>query len=116
MRHLQKRLIIIVALVIAIPCVELLREYIVYLHISSKLDNAAQQIKPNMTKDDVEILAGKPDDIYKYEQQEFWNWGAGDHQGYLWKLLGLTRVKGHTTLSVEFNDQDKVLRSWGGIN
>jgi hypothetical protein len=112
----KRRVVLLFLFLIGIPAVELAREYIAYMWIANKLETAYQRIKPNMTREEVTQVAGTPDSVKEDEHGEHWYWDAVNHQGGLWRFLGLGHEKGHDTLVVEFNEEGKAIRIWGGIN
>jgi outer membrane protein assembly factor BamE (lipoprotein component of BamABCDE complex) len=103
-------------LFIGILSIEIAREEIVYLVITRKLESGYQQLKVGMNKEQVKQLVGNPDSTINRELEEIWYWDAGKHRGRLWRLLGIATVKGHYTLAVEFNNEGKVTKTWGGVN
>lgn len=107
-----KVLITLLVVFISIPTIELIREEIVYLSESRKLKSVCQQIEAGITKEQVELLAGRPD----FTTAEAWHWDAMLYQGALWKRLGLTTVKGHYGLDVTFSKDGKVTEKLCGIN
>jgi len=69
-----------------------------------------------MTRGEVERLAGTADFAKDRNSQEIWYWDAAEQQGKLWKFFGLSWRKGHEILAVEFDDEGRVTRKWGGTN
>ena len=116
MKQIKKTMVVLCVLVVGVPIGELVREEIFYLLVSRAVSRAHSQIKAGMTKEEVRGLAGEPDSIRLSELREFWDWNAGAHQGRLCGTLGLAPVKGHQSLSVEFDSKNRVVGIWGGIN
>jgi len=116
MNRRKKAISVVVALLIVIPAFELAREEFVYLGATKTLKNAYSLIEPGMKQGQVELLAGTPDSTKERNSEEIWYWDAAEHQGKLWKVLGLSWRKGHGTLVVEFNRDGWVTRKWGGVN
>ncbi|HEY3135247.1 MAG TPA: outer membrane protein assembly factor BamE [Blastocatellia bacterium] len=113
---MKKVLIVSLVTVLGLPIAELAREEISYLMVSRAMKNAAAHIKPDMTKDEVRDLVGQPHSTKYADEAEFWYWSSEPHQGKLWSLLGLAWVKGHQSLSVEFDSRDRVVQTWRGVN
>jgi hypothetical protein len=111
-----KAIIGVSVVVVALPAIGLIREYIAYKHYERKLENVHRQIHLSMSTEDVKLLVGEPDSKMQRGSEETWYWFAGDHQGRLWKLLKLTTVKGHYDLTVTFSIQGRVVGIWGGVN
>jgi hypothetical protein len=118
MRMNQKKRTLIISLVVltALPLVELAREEIVYLLVSQRLEKAYKQIAKGMTKEQVRSIAGEPDSRTINELGETWHWDAMYDQGWLWKQVGLTWVKGHYGFDIGYNAEGKVAQIWGGGN
>src|SRR5712692_2312810 len=116
--NMRRKKLFITSLVvlISISAVELIREEVVYLSVSRKLKSVCQQIGAGMTKEQVELLAGKPDSATAAILGKAWHWDAMHYQGALWKSLGLTTVKGHYGLTAAFDEDGKVTKTWCGIN
>jgi SmpA / OmlA family len=112
----KKSIPVVLALLIVIPLTELAREEFAYLSIAKAIKNSYSLVQPGMTRDEVELLAGRPDSKKKTTSEEILYWDGAQHQGKLWTLLGLTWRKGHQTLVVELNTEGRVTRTWGGIN
>jgi|SRR5215468_4757029 len=114
--YLVKAIIGVSVVVVTLPAVGLIREYIAYIHYERKLENVHRQIRLSMSTEDVKLLVGEPDSKMQRGSEETWYWFAGDHQGRLWKLLKLTTVKGHYDLTVTFSIQGRVVGIWGSVN
>jgi outer membrane protein assembly factor BamE (lipoprotein component of BamABCDE complex) len=108
MRWTGKKLFIVVALLVALLCLELGREELVYLYLSSSLEHSYWQVRPNMTKERVREMLGPPDRVDEEDAVENWRWEARSHQGWLWRATGLASLKKHYQLSVTFNDRGAV--------
>jgi|SRR5215813_15581890 len=85
--YLVKAIIGVSVVVVTLPAVGLIREYIAYIHYERKLENVHRQIRLSMSTEDVKLLVGEPDSKMQRGSEETWYWFAGDHQGRLWKLL-----------------------------
>jgi outer membrane protein assembly factor BamE (lipoprotein component of BamABCDE complex) len=116
MNRTRKAISVVLALLIGIPVLELAREEFVYLGATKTLKNAYSRVEPGMIRGEVEQLAGTPDSTKDRNSEEIWYWDAAEHQGKLWKFFGLSWRKGHETLAVEFDDEGRVTRKWGGTN
>jgi len=114
MTRMGRILVMSLSLLIGMPSVELVREKLIYLRMTRKLETGYSQIKPNMTKEQVKQVVGEPDSVTS--AGDGWYWDAMHHQGGLWRGLGLTTVKGHYVLAVTFNDKDEVANVWAGVN
>ena len=111
----KKASIIILSLLIGLPVAEIVREEITYLIISRNLKVAFERTKSGMSKEEVKLLAGEPDRVRAGTDGETWDWDAMNHQGALWRMMGLAWVKGHYSFSATFDNNGKVAQTWGGI-
>src|SRR5581483_2337747 len=107
MNQKKRALLISLVVLIGLPLAELAREEFVYLSVSNRLERAYKRIEIGMTKEQVRSLAGEPDFTTTNENGEFWHWGAMNYQGWLWKQIGLTWVKGHYGMGSRFNEEGK---------
>jgi hypothetical protein len=113
MRWTRSKLIVIAVLFVSVFCLELGREELVYLYVSSNLEHGYWQVRPNMTKEQVRELLGQPDRVDKEGAIENWRWDARAHQGWLWRATGLASIKKHYQLSVGFNEQNAITDVFG---
>jgi hypothetical protein len=110
MRWTSKKLIIFVVLLVALFCLELGREEIVHLYVSSNLEHGYWQVRPNMTRGQVREILGQPDGVEIEEGTlENWRWDARLHQGWLWRATGLASLKKHYQLIVSFNGEQQTV-------
>ena len=107
---------IIIASLTVISGLELARERFVYRRISNRIERAHAQIKMGMQKDEVRQIAGEPEEIIMRRPDEYWRWSAREHQGELWKRIGLSTLKGHYDLIVIFDAEGKIVKVFGGVN
>jgi hypothetical protein len=115
-RRIAKSLAIILGVLILVFGLELGRETFVYRRISKRIESAHKQVRVGMTKSEVKNLAGDPLEIIERRPDEYWRWSAREYQGRLWQRLGLTSMKGHYDLIVQFNGEDKITKIFGGVN
>jgi hypothetical protein len=94
---------------------ELLREYLQYRAIETRLGSVYERLDAGMTVREVLEIAKEPDFKTKLGVADLWYWDAGEHQGELRKLLHLTLTKGHYVLSVRF-ERGAVTHVWAGVN
>jgi outer membrane protein assembly factor BamE (lipoprotein component of BamABCDE complex) len=114
MRRTGRKLLIVVALLVALCCLELGREELVYLYVSSNLEHGYWRVRPNMTRGQVREILGQPDAVLIEEGTlENWRWDARLHQGWLWRATGLASLKKHYQLTVSFNGQQTVTDVFG---
>ena len=91
----KKVLLGIVVFLLAGVLFEFLREYVVHRYSSWKLKAAAQQLKPDMSREQVTRIMGKPtlaaniSDLESLESGTFevWNWKSAEEPGFLWRRL-----------------------------
>ena len=95
---------------------ELLRERFAYRRISNRIESAHGQLRVGMTKDEVRRIAGAPHEVAERKPDEYWTWTAREHQGELWRRLGLATMTGHYDLIVRFNGDGQITRIFGGEN
>jgi hypothetical protein len=107
---------IIMASLTVIFGLELARERFVYRRISQRIESAHAQLKTGMTKDEVRQIAGDPVEIIQRKPDEYWRWSAREHQGELWKRVGLSTIKGHYDLIVMFDGEKRITKIFGGVN
>jgi hypothetical protein len=101
---------ILVVVLVALFCLELGREELVYLYVSSNLEHGYWQVKPNMTREQVREILGQPDRVLREEgTAENWHWDARLHQGWLWRATGLASLKKHYQLIVSFNGEQQTV-------
>jgi outer membrane protein assembly factor BamE (lipoprotein component of BamABCDE complex) len=115
-RRIIKYSAIIMASLLVIFGLELARERFVYRRISQRIERAHAQIKPGMTKDEVRQIAGAPEEVIMRKPDEYWRWSAREHQGELWKRIGLSTIKGHYDLIVMFDGENRIKKIFGGVN
>ena len=113
---LKRSLFIVVSVLIIVPTLELARECVAYVSISRSLETSNQRIALGMRRDRVVEIAGNPDSVSGGDDCPIYYWSATDHQGPLWRLLGLTQVKGHRELTVSFDKSGCVTQFQGGVN
>lgn len=117
---MKKRVVIILSITVALLASELGREYVAYRTASNKLERGYWQIngRAGISKEQVKQIVGEPDDVNKRaeENSEYWYWRAYQHQGWLLKRVGLASTKGHYILVVEFDNQERMVDVYGGIN
>ena len=111
MKQKKRALIIGLIVVIGFPIIELAREEVVYLWVSHRLESAYNRIQNGMTKGQVRSLAGEPDFTTANENGETWHWDAMYYQGWLWRQIGLTWMKGHYGFDIGFSDEGKVAQT-----
>jgi outer membrane protein assembly factor BamE (lipoprotein component of BamABCDE complex) len=116
--YMRRKKVFITTLVvlISVSAAELIREEVVYLSASRKLESACQRIEAGMTREQVGLLAGEPDSATAAILGKAWHWNTIRYRGVLWKSLGLTAVKGHYELTAAFDEDGKVTRTWCGVN
>jgi hypothetical protein len=115
-RPILKGVAIILASLLFIFGLELARERFVYRRVSNRIESAHGQLKTGMTKDEVRQIAGDPFEITLRRPDEYWRWSAREHQGELWKRMGLATVRGHYDLIVMFDGENRVVKVFGGVN
>jgi outer membrane protein assembly factor BamE (lipoprotein component of BamABCDE complex) len=115
-KHFMKRLVIILASLFLLFGLELARESFVHRRISKKLESAHARLKKGMTKDEVKEIAGEPEEVIEQRPDVYWTWSAREHQGELWKRLGMTTAKGHYDLIVRFDGEHRITKIFGGEN
>jgi hypothetical protein len=115
-KRIVKGLCIALCALVLVFGLELARETFVYRRISRRIESAHNQLKPGMTKSEVKNLAGDPLEIIERKPDEYWRWSAREYQGRLWERLGLTSMRGHYDLIVQFNGEDKITKIFGGVN
>ncbi|HVG33712.1 MAG TPA: hypothetical protein VM911_11545 [Pyrinomonadaceae bacterium] len=115
-KRITKSLAIVLCALVLLFGLELGRERLVYRSVSKRIERAHMQLKPGMTKSEVQNLAGAPLEIIPRKPDEYWRWSAREYQGRLWSRLGLTSMKGHYDLIVQFNGEDKITKIFGGVN
>lgn len=116
MNRTKKTVLVVLAVLIGIPALELAREEIAYLSANCALKDVYSRVEPGMTRAEIQQLAGTPDSTKNNHTEEIWYWDMARRQGRLWKFLGLSWQKGHETLAVEFDGEGHVTRKWGGTN
>jgi hypothetical protein len=116
LKRLQKRLLVVVVLLVGALALESIREKIEYDRFSNKLESATRSLEPGVPKDRIKQLVGDPEWVKLDDNGEFWYWAAANHQGVVWRWLGLTWLKGHRTLVVQLNREGKLVGFWDGIN
>jgi hypothetical protein len=92
MTRRKKTLLGSLIIILAMPIIELLREYVVYRYSRWKLNAAAQQLKSEMSREQVTQIMGKPPlagDLGSLESGTFevWNWKSAEAPGFLWRRL-----------------------------
>jgi hypothetical protein len=115
-RRIIKGSAIILASLLFIFGLELARERFVYRRVSNRIESAHGQLKAGMTKDEVRQIAGDPVEVILRKPDEYWRWSAREHQGELWKRVGLTTVRGHYDLIVMFDGENRIKKIFGGVN
>lgn len=116
MTRVRRVVIVLGILLIAGPAVELIRETIVYHRFSRKLANAEKSVQTGDSEERVKQVIGEPETVLVHDETETWYWAAADHQGQLWRLIGLTWQKGHYTLAITFDRDGRVVDLSDGIN
>ena len=120
MNSLARRIIkysaIIMVSLTVIFGLELARERFIYRRISQRIESAHAQIKTGMTRDEVRRMAGDPVEIIQRKPDEYWRWSAREHQGELWRRVGLSTIKGHYDLIVMFDADGRIAKVFGGVN
>ncbi len=95
----KKVLLGLLIVILAAPIFELLREYAVYQNSRRILNAAAQQLKYNMTREQVRQIMGSPDQTgegqftVEGDSDEVWSWKSAEDQGFLRRRLGLSSSK-----------------------
>ena len=107
-----KTALVIIVLLVVLPSAEILRERSNYKSYVLRLEAASSELRPGASKQQVLDRLGQPDFLLGQNIE----WHAGKHQGWLREKLPGHTVKGHYTLAIEFDYQNKIVRIWGGIN
>jgi len=115
-KRIVKGLCVALCALLLVFGLELGRERLVYRSVSKRIESAHQQLRPGMTKSEVQNLAGDPLEMIERKPDEYWRWSAREYQGALWQRLGLSSMKGHYDLIVQFNGEDKITKIFGGVN
>lgn len=116
LKSFAKRLAIILAFLVLVFGLELARESFVYRRISRRIAEAHAHLKTGMTKDEVKEIAGEPEEVIERRPDVYWTWSAREHQGALWKWLGMTGPRGHYDLIVRFDGEHRITKIFGGVN
>lgn len=107
----KKVLLGLLIVILAGPVFELLREYIVYQNGRRKLNAGAQQLKFDMTREQVRQIMGSPDQMGKgqfymeSDSDEVWNWKSAEDQGFLRRRLGLSSGKPPLEITAWFHGE-----------
>ena len=115
MTRKKKWWLIVAGFLLAVFALELVRERIVYLSATRRLEANYWRVKRGMTKEQVKGILGEPEVTMKEAPEEFWYWFARNHRGALWSLLRLSAPQGHYELMVTFDEQGAVTDVYGGL-
>jgi hypothetical protein len=114
-RYLKLAAIITGALILVFG-LELARERFLCWRTARRLENAHVRLRPGMTKTEVKVIAGEPEEVAERSPDEYWMWSSRNHQGELWRRIRLTSAKGHYDLIVRFDGDNRVTKIFGGMN
>ena len=105
MTRKSKRALLLVLLILCFLGAEFVREKIVYLSATRRLEHAYWNIRPGMTREDVVKQLGPPTFASAESGHDDLYWSAARYQGFL--LRGFRAP--HYTINVTFGPDDKVL-------
>ncbi|HEX8139973.1 MAG TPA: hypothetical protein VF544_20600 [Pyrinomonadaceae bacterium] len=116
LKSIAKRLAIVAASLLLLCGLELARESFVYRRVSKRIAQAHARLKTGMTKEEVKEIAGEPEEVIERRPDVYWTWSAREHQGELWRRLGMTGPRGHYDLIVRFDGEHRITKIFGGVN
>lgn len=103
----RKKIIVIIGVVIALFCVEILREWVWYMYKLKTYQASYWKIKTDLNKKDVKAIIGEPDFIENTDA-EYWHYNSEIYQGFLWRKLRLHRAGEFYRLEVQFDKEGMV--------
>ncbi len=116
LKSFAKRLAILLGFLALLFGLELARESFAYRRTFKRIAEAHARLKTGMTKDEVREIAGEPEEVIERRPDVYWTWSAREHQGALWRRLGMTGPRGHYDLIVRFDGEHRITKIFGGVN
>jgi outer membrane protein assembly factor BamE (lipoprotein component of BamABCDE complex) len=104
----NKRVAILLSIVVALFALEAGREYVVYRMASNRFEGGYWKLqgRTGMTKDEVRNIIGEPEMAHDSITEENWYWDTGNHRGPLLKLFGLGRSY---VLNAQFDKEGRLI-------